>query len=174
MKTTLWLPLGLGLLAAPRAVLHDLALIEPRTGVNAALVAVPLIVWIVVAVRSGAGPFGLLLRAGLVYGILLAVIHNLLWDGGAVLGGNLAGRFPAVAENLLSRAAMSLSSLAAGVAVGALCGALAWLLTRGNRGKTGETGGDQGNRAGRRGSVGQQGDGRVQLPADHRGPAQRR
>lgn len=117
MKTTLWLPLGLGLLAAPRAVLHDLGLIQPRTGLNAALVVVPLIIWIVVAVRSGAAPFGLLLRAGLVYGLCLAVIHNVLWDGAGTL------------HPLLPRTAMTLSSLATGLTVGAITGALAWLLT---------------------------------------------
>ncbi|HWS33726.1 MAG TPA: hypothetical protein VN408_13420 [Actinoplanes sp.] len=137
MKTTsfrlpaaLGLPAVLGLLAAPRAVLHDLELIEPETGLNAGLVVVPLVVWIVVAVRGGPGPFRLLLRTGLAYGFHLAVIHNLLWDGTARLGGNLTGRLSGPAEELVLRATMSLSSLVTGVLVGAACGAVAWLIAR--------------------------------------------
>ncbi|SDT78567.1 hypothetical protein [Actinoplanes derwentensis] len=130
LKTTFWLPAALGLLAAPRAVLHDLELIEPETGLNAALVFVPLIVWIVVAVRTEAGPFRLLLPTGLAYGTYLAVIHNLLWDGQARLGGNLSGRLSGPAEELALRATMSVSSLVTGVLVGAACGAVTWLITR--------------------------------------------
>ncbi|GAA1579963.1 hypothetical protein [Actinoplanes couchii] len=129
MKTTFWLPVALGLLAAPRAVLHDLELIEPETGLNAALVFVPLIVWILIAVRAGADSFRLPLKAGLVYGICLAVIHNLLWDGAARLSGTLAGRFSAPVEELLLRTTMSISSLLTGLLAGAACGAVAWLLT---------------------------------------------
>ncbi len=43
---------GLALLAVPRAVLHDLEIIHEGTAVNALLVAVPLLIWIVVVVRA--------------------------------------------------------------------------------------------------------------------------
>ncbi|XVV14872.1 hypothetical protein ACQP2X_11225 [Actinoplanes sp. CA-131856] len=110
----LWVIVLLGLLAAPRAVLHDLDLIHEGTGVNAALVFVPLLVWVAVAVRWSTNPFLSLLAAGGVYGTALAVIHNLLWDGDAVL----------------LRGAITVSSLFTGLAVGAICGAVAWLVSR--------------------------------------------
>ncbi|MEV4343182.1 hypothetical protein AB0J83_01690 [Actinoplanes sp. NPDC049596] len=113
-----WVIVVLGLLAAPRAVLHDLDLVQERTGINAALVFLPLLVWLVVAVRWSSNPFLSLLTAGGVYGVALGVIHNVLWDGEARLA-------------LLLRGAMTVSSLFTGLAVGAICGAAAWLLRRG-------------------------------------------
>ncbi|MFC4072494.1 hypothetical protein [Actinoplanes subglobosus] len=108
----------LGLLAAPRAVLHDLGLIHERTGLNALFVVVPLLIWIVVAVTRPVSPVRLLLGAGVVYGISLAVVHNALWNGGSTV------------PEPLARVAMTLSSLVTGVVVGAICGGLAWLITR--------------------------------------------
>ncbi|XVU27658.1 hypothetical protein ACQPZJ_11665 [Actinoplanes sp. CA-054009] len=108
-----WVIVLLGLLAAPRAVLHDLDLIHERTGVNAALVFVPLLIWVAVAVRYSSNPFLSLLAAGGVYGVALALIHNLFWDG-----------------TLLLRGAVTVSSLFTGLAVGAISGAVAWLLHR--------------------------------------------
>ncbi|BEL12156.1 hypothetical protein Q0Z83_103470 [Actinoplanes sichuanensis] len=118
MRKDIPLMIVLGLLAAPRAVLHDLGLIHERTGVNALLVFVPLLIWVLVAVTRSPNPIRLLLGAGVVYGISLAVIHNALWNGEST-----------VAEPL-ARVAMTLSSLVTGAAVGAICGGIAWLITR--------------------------------------------
>jgi hypothetical protein len=125
----------LGLLAAPRVILHDLDLIQEGTLLNAVLVFVPLLIWIVVAVVRRTSPFLTLLAAGGVYGICLALFHNIFWnravaDDPPTLGGNLAGRLSPGTEELVFRGAMSLSSLFTGLAVGAICGALAWTLTR--------------------------------------------
>jgi hypothetical protein len=147
MRKDIPLAIGLGLLAAPRAVLHDLGLVHERTGLNAAFVAVPLLIWIVVAVVRATEPFRLLLGAGAVYGICLAVIHNLLWNGEAT-----------VAEPI-ARVAMTLSSLMTGLLVGAICGGVAWLITRRRRSDRG-------------GSVGQDRHRGRDLPADHRGTSQ--
>ncbi|PWK51505.1 hypothetical protein [Actinoplanes xinjiangensis] len=118
MRKDIPLMIVLGLLAAPRAVLHDLGLVHEGTGLNALLVFVPLLIWVVTAVTRSPSPVRLLLGAGAVYGICLAVIHNALWNGEA-----------SVAEPL-ARAGMTLSSLVTGLAVGAICGGVAWLLTR--------------------------------------------
>jgi hypothetical protein len=136
--------LGLGLLAVPRAVLHDLEIVEEGSLVNILLVAVPLVVWIAVAVWRSSNPFLSLLTAGAVYGLCLALVHNLFWnqtwDGSPPsLGGNLEGRLPEVAEQLLVRGAMSISSFFTGLAVGAVCGLIAWgisWLVRRDRDKT--------------------------------------
>ncbi len=108
----------LGLLAAPRVVLHDLDLIHEGTGLNALFVFLPLLIWVVVAVTRSPSPVRLLLGAGAVHGICLAVIHNALWDGEAT-----------VAEPA-ARVAITLSGLVTGLVVGAICGGVAWLLTR--------------------------------------------
>ncbi|MEV4281313.1 hypothetical protein [Actinoplanes xinjiangensis] len=118
MRKDIPLMIVLGLLAAPRAVLHDLGLVHEGTGLNALLVFVPLLMWVVAAVTHSSSPVRLLIGAGAVYGICLAVIHNALWNGEAT-----------VAEPL-ARAGMTLSSLVTGLTVGAICGGVAWLLTR--------------------------------------------
>ncbi|WP_433791479.1 hypothetical protein [Actinoplanes sp. CA-252034] len=124
MRKDIPLMIVLGLLAAPRAVLHDLGLIHEGTGLNALLVFVPLLIWVVVAVSRSPSPVRLLLGAGAVYGISLAVIHNALWNAETTV------------PEPLARVAATLSSLVTGLTVGAICGAVAWLLTRRRSGPT--------------------------------------
>jgi hypothetical protein len=114
-----WTILALGLLAAPRVVLHDLDVIQEGTAVNAVFVFVPLVVWVVVAVWRASNPFLALLATGGVYGVCLAVGHNLFWEAPDT---DLPGWF--------LRVAMTVSSLFTGVAVGTVCGVVAWGLRR--------------------------------------------
>jgi hypothetical protein len=130
-----WLIVALGLLAAPRAVLHDLDVVTEGSLVNLLLVFGPLIVWIAVAVRLAGNPFLALLAAGGVYGICLAAVHNIFWSRAWAgdpprLGGNLEGRLRPGLEDLLMRGATTLSSLFTGLAVGTVCGVTAWAITR--------------------------------------------
>lgn len=126
---------GLAALAAPRAVLHDLGVVAEGTAVNAVLVFVPPAVWIAAVVwRRPPRPFLTVLVVGVLYGVLLAAGHQLLWDaafGGATpaLGGALAGTDPGVQEGLLRSAAMG-SSLVTGTVVGAVAGGVAQVLHR--------------------------------------------
>lgn len=121
---------GLALLAVPRAALHDLDLVHEGTLVNLLLVFVPLIVWIAVVLGARVGrPFTTLLAVGGVYGVLLAVTHQLLWtigmdDAPLRLGGNLAGLSPGIREAIF-RVAGVFSSLGTGLVVGAVVGAVA-------------------------------------------------
>ncbi|GII93594.1 hypothetical protein [Sinosporangium siamense] len=127
----LWI-VGLALLAVPRAILHDLHLIEGETFVNFLLVVVPLAVWIAVAVRARVpSPFLTLLVVGALYGVLLAGVHQVLWETGMdgaspSLGGNLAGRLSPASEGLLLRSFAVVSSLFTGVLAGAITGLIAW------------------------------------------------
>jgi hypothetical protein len=116
-------------------VLHDLELVDTGSLLNLALVTVPLLLWIVVGVRRAGNPFLALLAVGGAYGIGLAAVHNLFWDrvwadDRPRLGGNLAGRVPDWAEEVLMRGATTLSSLFTGLAVGTVCGVTAWAITR--------------------------------------------
>lgn len=124
----------LALLAVPRVVAHDLNLVG--AGVNAVLVWVPLIIWVVVVVGARVpNPFLTLLVVGLVYGLALAVAHQLMWDaafGGDAprLGGNLEGALPVAAEGTLLRVFAAVSSLITGTVVGAATGVVAWVLAK--------------------------------------------
>jgi hypothetical protein len=125
---------GLGLLAVPRGVFHDLDLAGEGSLLTVLLVFVPPIIWIVVAARLAGNPFPALLAVGGVYGIGLAAVHNIFWvhtwaGDPPRLGGNLAGRLPAGAEELLLRGATTVSSLFTGLAVGTICGVVAWVIT---------------------------------------------
>ncbi|MFB9854085.1 hypothetical protein ACFFMR_27285 [Micromonospora andamanensis] len=126
--------LGLALLGLPRVVLHDLDLVHERTFVNLLLVVVPPIVWITVAlVKRVPNPFLTLLVVGLLYGVLLAVTHQLLWqvafDEQPILGGNLADLAPGTQE-VIVRFFAAISSLFTGVIVGVVSGVIAWALSR--------------------------------------------
>lgn len=122
--------IGLALLGVPRVILHDLDLVQEGTFVNLLLVFVPVIVWVAVVLRARVGrPFTTVLAVGGVYGVLLAVTHQLLWnvglDGAALqLGGNLEGLSPGVQE-VIFRVAGVFSSLATGLLVGAVVGVVA-------------------------------------------------
>ncbi|MUL43805.1 hypothetical protein FZ103_22000 [Streptomonospora sp. PA3] len=128
-----WGVLGLAALGVPRAVAHDLDLVGPA--VNAVLVFGPVAVWIAVAVLGRVPrPLLALLAVGAVYGVLLGVVHQVLWTQGLGgpprLGGNLAGALDPTVEAALLRAAAFVSSVATGVLVGAVSGAIAWALAR--------------------------------------------
>ncbi|MEU7818664.1 hypothetical protein [Pseudonocardia sp. NPDC049154] len=126
---------GLAALAAPRVVLHDLGIVEEGSIVNGLLVFVPPALWIAAVLwRRPARPFRTVVVIGAIYGVLLAVGHQLLWTtafGGdaPALGGALTGIDPTTGDALL-RAAAALSSLVTGTLVGVVAGAVALLLTR--------------------------------------------
>ena len=122
---------ALVLLAAPRAVVHDLQLLAPGGLAAAVLALVPLLVWVAVAVLWSARPLTTLVTAGLGYGAVLAVVHNVAWGTAFAgvpprLGGNLEGAFSTFTEEIVMRGAASISSLATGALIGAVCGLIAW------------------------------------------------
>ncbi|MFS1299984.1 hypothetical protein [Streptosporangium longisporum] len=127
--------IGLALLAVPRVVLHDLDVIQEGTFVNALFVFVPPIVWIaVVLVRRVPSPFMTLLVVGALYGVFLALGHQLLWDVAwgddpPALGGTLSGLAPGT-QAVIIRVFSAVGSVVTGVVVGAACGLVAWAAGR--------------------------------------------
>ncbi|OZM81314.1 hypothetical protein [Pseudonocardia sp. MH-G8] len=126
---------GLALLAAPRVVLHDLDVIQEGTFPNALFVFVPPVAWIaVVVLRRVPNPFLTLLVIGAIYGVLLALGHQLLWDvsfpdGTPRLGGNLAD-VPAATSAVVVRSFAAVGSVFTGVLVGAVSGLVAWGISK--------------------------------------------
>lgn len=135
-----WAVIVLALLAAPRVVLHDLGLISGGTFVNAVLVFVPPLVWITVVLwRRTPRPLVTLIVVGAVYGLALALGHQIFWaqqfDGQPPrLGGNLIALDPIV-ESIILRFFAFVSSLITGTLVGLVTGLIAWGLhsLRGSR-----------------------------------------
>lgn len=122
---------GLALIAAPRVVLHDLHLIQEGTLVNALLVLVPPAVWVAVVVgRRVPNPFLTTLVIGALYGVFLAIGHQVLWEATwrgnpPQLGGNLQQLSPS-AQGAVLRGFAAVSSVFTGVMVGAVTGLVAW------------------------------------------------
>jgi len=88
----------LAALAAIRVPLHDLGIVSEGSVVAGLLVFVPLAIWLIVVLRRRVpNPLLALTAVGVAYGVMLAVVHQLLWvaayDGSPpILGGNLEGR----------------------------------------------------------------------------------
>jgi hypothetical protein len=139
-----WIALtGLALLAVPRVVLHDLDIIQEGTFVNLLFVFVPLVMWIVAVIAARVPkPFLTLVAVGALYGVFLALGHQLLWDANvgnaARLGGNLKGRLSPEAEESVIRIFTVVSSVFTGLLVGAVTGLIAQAADRllSLRGKT--------------------------------------
>lgn len=138
-RARLGLPLialiGLALVAVPRVVLHDLGLITEATSLNAIFVFAPAVIWIVVVLwQRVPNPFLTLLVVGALYGVFLALGHQLLWGvgfgaDGPRLGGNLADLDPRLQAAII-RGFAAVSSLFTGVIVGAITGVVAWGISR--------------------------------------------
>lgn len=119
---------GLAALAAPRVVLHDLDLVPEGALVAALLAVVPPLCWVAVVLwRRPPRPFLTVLVIGAIYGVFLAVGHQLLWT--EAFEGNEALAASPIPE-VLMRAAAVVSSIVTGTAVGAITGAVAALLRR--------------------------------------------
>lgn len=121
--------LGLALLGLPRVVLHDLRIVTEGP-LNLLLVFVPLVVWIGVVIAARVpNPFLTLTVVGVCYGVVLVIVHQLLWSSAFAgappqLGGNLTNLDPGISQ-LLVRLASVVSSLFTGTIVGAVCGVVA-------------------------------------------------
>lgn len=130
-----WQVALLAALAMPRVFVHD-AGISVAGPLQALLVFVPAAIWVAVAVlRRITTPVMALLAVGGLYGVGLAVAHNIFCssvfgDRPPELGGNLAGRLDPGTEDLVLRIATSASSLLTGLVVGLICGLLAALILR--------------------------------------------
>ena len=131
----LWLVLGLGLLGLPRVVLHDLGVtLGPLP--QAVLAVGPPVVWVLAAlVACVPSPVRALVAVGTVHGLVLALTHQLMWDtayaaGDPTLGGALTGRLDDDAEEVVLRAAATVSSLFTGMVLGLVTGLVAAALRR--------------------------------------------
>jgi hypothetical protein len=126
----------LAAIAALRVPLHDLGIVQEGSVAAGLLVFVPLAIWLIVVLqRRVPNPFLALTVVGVAYGVMLAVVHQLLWvatfDGNPPsLGGNLEGVLDPGLEAVVFRVSAFFSSLATGTVLGAFVGAVAWVIER--------------------------------------------
>ncbi|NJP93107.1 hypothetical protein HCN51_27280 [Nonomuraea sp. FMUSA5-5] len=118
--------LALGL---PRTVLADLGLVPPESGLLYYVLALtPFAAWLLVAtVRESRRPFADFLVLGILYGLSLVVVHQLLWNAAAGYGRNTpAGIAEFTYRAYTSGIAMSIGLGTGLVAALAAVGARAW------------------------------------------------
>ncbi|MGF1470361.1 MAG: hypothetical protein ACFB50_01310 [Rubrobacteraceae bacterium] len=126
----------LAALAAIRVPLHDLGLVREGSAVTWLLVFVPLAIWVAVVLwQRVANPILTLTVVGVVYGVMLAIIHQVFW--GAVFGsnlpalsGNLEGVLKPGLESVFFRISAFLSSIFTGTLLGTIVGVVAWAIER--------------------------------------------
>jgi hypothetical protein len=129
----------LAAIAAIRVPLHDLGIVPEGSVVAWLLVFLPLAIWLIVVLRRRVpNPFIALTAVGLAYGVMLAIIHQLLWvaafDGSPPrLGGNLEEALSPGLEAVVFRTSAFFSSLVTGAVLGAIVGAIAWVIERARR-----------------------------------------
>lgn len=121
--TTLFVLASLGV---PRVVAHDLGLVDPHGVINRILVGFPVVVWLLYVVwKNVKRPFLAWFSIGLLYGIMLAVVHQLLWnfvfEAPIQLGGNLSHLSGTIGD-LLARTFAFFSSVITGTMVGVVVG----------------------------------------------------
>ncbi|MEY8561146.1 hypothetical protein AALF85_10620 [Jeotgalicoccus halotolerans] len=122
------------LLGIPRTILHDLSLIEEGTFINLLFVFVPILVWIVyILFRNDKAPAFSIFILCVLYGVILAVTHQLLWahsfPGYIQLGGNLSELSGAL-STFIARSFAFISSLMTGALTGLVLSMIIWVLSK--------------------------------------------
>lgn len=114
--------IGLAALAVPRPVLQDLGIIEEGDLAVWLLALIPFALWVaVVVLRQVPKPFLTLLVVGAIFGAMLVITHQLLWDLA------FADGLPTVnGSPLVPRLAAIPSGLFTGAIIGAILGLVAW------------------------------------------------
>jgi hypothetical protein len=127
-----WLILALAGLAAPQVLLHGTGWAPDSPIVEAGLLLAPPLAWIAAAEQARVpSPVATVTVIGTGYGVLLAILHNVLWDGFIVaaaspaLEQDLSGDLPPAVVEIATRLAVSLSSVLTGVVMGLLTGLIA-------------------------------------------------
>jgi hypothetical protein len=132
------LPMGLMLLlvglGVPRTVLADLDIVPPESGLLYYFLALmPFAAWLSVAfVRRSRRPFRDFLMVGVLYGLSLVVIHQVLWSAGPSLGHNppasaveFADRFSGGWRDIALRGYTSVIAMIIGIGSGLVVSAVA-------------------------------------------------
>lgn len=116
---------GLAAMGLPRAILHDLHLIQQGSGLNWLLALGPVALWILLAViRRVRNPFLTVLVIGAIFGVMLAVTHQLLWD--IAYHGDPPSIGSGVVGTVFPRIAAVWSGIFTGAMIGAIGGLIAW------------------------------------------------
>lgn len=117
--------IGLAAVALIRVVLHDLHVIEEASPITWVLAIGPVLLWIAVAVVTRVpNPFLTVLVIGTIFGVMLVITHQLLWD--FAFHGNPPSIGAGPGASVIPRIAAIPSGLFVGAMIGAVGGLVAW------------------------------------------------
>lgn len=117
--------IGLAAVALIRVVLHDLHVIEEGSPITWILAIGPVVLWIAVAVvKRVPNPFLTVLVIGAIFGVMLVITHQLLWD--FAFQGNPPSISNGPGATVIPRVAAVPSGLFVGALIGAIGGLVAW------------------------------------------------
>jgi len=130
-----WLVLVLTLIMLPRTILNDIGVLEESSLAYRIVALTPFAVWLVVAIwRKSKKPFMDFLVLGVLFGLSLAAVHQMLWSVASSLGHHpptaaisFAEQFPADVKELVIRGYTVMVSLVIGVGSGVVIGGIAVL-----------------------------------------------
>lgn len=121
----------LAILGLPRVVVHDLHLFDLESIPYKILAIVPFVTWGLYALfGKSKRPIYDFMLLGLIFGLMLAVTHQLTWDASwgsnpPQLHGNLEDTFDPMIESVLLRSAAFISSILSGMMFGGVCALVA-------------------------------------------------
>lgn len=124
----------LAMLGVPRIIGHDLGWLDEGTFMNSLFVFIPVIIWVAVAVlKQHVHPFRSMFALGVVFGVILALTHQILWTKtfpiAPELGGNLT-EAPGYIRVFVPRIAAVFSSVITGTLMGVVLGIVAFILRK--------------------------------------------
>ena len=118
--------IGLAAIGLPRVILHDLHLIDEAGPLTWLLALGPVAVWVAVAVlKRVPNPFLTVLVIGAIFGVMLVIIHQILWETA------FAGNPPALGSGTLATLVPRLAAIPSGLFTGAIIGAIGGLIAWG-------------------------------------------
>ncbi|HEU5121447.1 MAG TPA: hypothetical protein VFT59_01260 [Candidatus Saccharimonadales bacterium] len=132
-----WLIVALVALMLPRTLLNELGVVAEATLAYYVLALTPFVIWLGVALlRKTKKPMMDFLILGLLFGILLAVIHQLFWAVGSAVSQHapqfaidFASQFDPAWRELITRSISVCISLIIGLGSGIIFGAIATIST---------------------------------------------
>lgn len=117
--------IGLAAVALPRVILHDLHIIDEGSAVTWVLAIGPVALWITLAVvKKVPNAFLTVLVIGVIFGVMLVVTHQVLWN--FAYEGNPPSLGNSAAATVIPRIAAVFSGLFTGAIIGAIGGLIAW------------------------------------------------
>lgn len=126
---------ALAALALAWVLLDQFGILEDGSTLSAIVAFLPFALWVAIVVwRQVPRPFSTLVRIGIIHGVMLAVVYQVMWDGTGSgyppFIGNTVSEMPEIAREVVVRAFAVVTSVLTGALLGVITGIAAWGVSR--------------------------------------------